>query len=180
MRRLLIFFSFLCVFGVLPLQAVLPVSDVSADQEVFLADVWRDMTAMVSDLRNWSQNSWRVGADMAVESVFFPQDPDIDGLDRSAMIRTTLQYDDALSLGVSANQSFSRRVWIRLGSEWQPAGSHGLSLKVFSRLDQHSNATPVGVSAIAQVADIQIECAYNKGVAPEDRNAVHVSMGMVL
>ncbi len=180
MRRLLIVFSFLCVFGVLPLHAVSPVSDISPRQAVFLADVWADMTALVSDLRDWGQNRWRVGADMAVESVFFPQDPDIDGLDRSAMIRTTMQYDDALSLGVSANQSFSRGVWIRLGSEWQPGGSHGLSLKVFSRFDQHSDDAPVGVSATAQVADIQIECAYNKGVAPEDRNAVHVSIGMVL
>jgi len=151
-----------------------------APQDVFLQDIWNQMEGMVSGLRDVAQGRWVMGSGVAVEGALLPQERDVEGMDRSAMIRTTVQYDPTLLLGVSANQSFEHGVWLRLGSEWTPTWAAGTSFRVFYRLTKNVGETPVGVSTTAQVADFQIECAYNKGVELADRGAVQVSMAMQL
>ncbi len=143
---------------------------------VFLNDTWDAAETFITNIRKWSQATWNLGSGVVLESAAFPTKNDIDGLSRSAMLRTMMQYDPSLLFDLSANQSFEHGIRLHLGSEWKPTWASGLSFQVFYRLHQTKNSTPIGITSTATLDEFEIECAYNKGIAAQDHDAVQVSM----
>lgn len=180
MRLSLLLGVFVFVFSISTIVRASTLDMSQGHSSVVLQDVWKQLDAMVSDMRNLAQGQFRIGFGVEVEAAILPKERDIEGLDRSMMVRTSVNYDPALSLGLSANQSFDHGVWLSLGSEWHPDWAAGTSFRMFYRLNHAVGVTPVGVSTTMKLADVQIECAYNKGVALDARDAVHVSVAMPL
>jgi hypothetical protein len=148
--------------------------------EVFLQSTWHEVNILVTNLREWAQGSWHLDTNLVIEGAIFPIENDSEGLSRAAMLRTTVRYDPSLLFGLSANQSFEHGLRLQLGSEWKPMWANGLSFNLFYRLNRSQENSPIGISSTTKLNNIEIECAYNKGIASHDRDAVQLSIGMPL
>lgn len=147
--------------------------------DVFLQSLWVSAESVLSQLRSMGAGMVSIGSGVAIESEVLPPEPDVDGFDHLAMLRTTMIYDDSWVVGFSVAQPFGYDTQMRLGSTWVSEWDTNTSFQAFYRLHGGRDRFPLGVSVKTLLDPFQISCSYNSGIGSESKDAFQMSIGFV-